>query len=65
MLDIRIPIGLLFAIMGVILLIFGFVSNKQIYDTHSLGMNINVIWGGVMLVFGAAMLALVRWKRQG
>ena len=64
MLDIRIPIGLMFTIFGVILLIFGLISDPKIYQMHSLGFNINLAWGGLMLIFGAIMLLLARWRRQ-
>jgi len=55
-LDIRLPIGLMFSLVGVLLLGYGLVSPKEIYDAHSLGININLIWGGVLVVFGALML---------
>jgi len=55
--DIRIPIGLLFVVLGIILAIFGFAT---IHDTEmyarSLGRNINLWTGGLMLFFGALML---------
>jgi len=55
-LDIRMPIGLMFSLVGVLLLGYGLASPKEIYDAHSLGININLIWGGVLVVFGALML---------
>ena len=55
-LDLRIPIGLLFSLLGVLLLGFGAVSDPAIYET-SLGFNVNLWWGLVMLAFGAIMLA--------
>lgn len=58
-LDIRLPIGLMFSILGLMLAIFGLVGDKTIYK-HSLGININLWWGLVMLVFGLVMLALGR-----
>ena len=58
-LDIRLPIGFLFTIFGVLLISFGTLSDKAIYE-RSLGININLEWGIVMLVFGAIMLALGR-----
>jgi len=58
--DIRIPIGLMFSIIGVILAVFGLFSNPRIYETHSLGLNVNLIWGVVLLVFGLLMLGLAR-----
>lgn len=58
-LDIRLPIGFLFAIFGVLLIAFGALSDPAIYQ-RSLGININLEWGVVMLVFGVIMLALGR-----
>lgn len=58
-LDIRVPIGVLFAILGLMLAIFGAFSDPALYAEHSLGININLMWGLVLLVFGAAMLVLV------
>jgi hypothetical protein len=59
--DLRLPIGIMFSLFGAMLVIFGAVSNKEIYETHSLGININLGWGAVLLVFGAAMLFLT-WR---
>jgi hypothetical protein len=56
--DLRFPIGIMFTIFGVILTVFGAMSDKAIYDQHSLGININLGWGLVLLVFGALMLGL-------
>ena len=53
-LDIRLPIGLMFLIFGVLILVYGFISDPAIYQ-RSLGVNINMIWGAVMLVFGLVM----------
>ena len=53
-LDIRLPIGLMFLILGVLILVYGFISDPAIYQ-RSLGVNINMIWGAVMLVFGLVM----------
>jgi hypothetical protein len=59
-LDIRIPLGLLFSVLGLILTVYGLVSDKAIY-ARSLGYDVNLIWGGVLLLFGLAMLALA-WR---
>ncbi len=59
-LDIRYPIGGLFAIIGAILAIYGLVSDPAIYE-RSLGININLWWGLVMFVFGAIML-IMAWR---
>lgn len=59
-LDIRLPMGLLFLLLGVILVVYGFISDPAIYVAHSLGQNVNLTWGAVFAVFGALMLWLAR-----
>ena len=61
--DLRLPLGIMFGLFGAMLVIFGAVSSKEIYETHSLGININLLWGAVLLVFGAAMLFLT-WNAR-
>jgi len=56
-LDLRLPIGLMFTIVGVLLIGFGLVSDGSIY-ARSLGINVNLWWGLVLCLFGLAMLAL-------
>jgi multisubunit Na+/H+ antiporter MnhG subunit len=58
-LDIRLPIGALFSLLGFVLAAFGLVSDKELYQ-RSLGVNINLLWGVVMLMFGLTMIALGR-----
>ncbi|MBX6358942.1 MAG: hypothetical protein IRZ03_02560 [Acidobacterium ailaaui] len=59
-LDLRIPMGLMFTIVGLILSSYGlFTRGSTIYE-RSAGMNINLIWGIVMLVFGVTMFFLGR-----
>ena len=58
-LDIRLPLGLLFAILGVLLMVFGFFSDPAIY-ARSLSINVNLVRGFVLLVFGSAFLFLGR-----
>jgi protein-S-isoprenylcysteine O-methyltransferase Ste14 len=53
-LDIRWPIGFIFTLYGVILLIFGATANPEMFES-SLGMNIDVWWGAGMLAFGLLM----------
>lgn len=53
--DLRLPLGLMFTLYGVMLTIYGLVSDKAIYQ-KSLGIDINLIWGFVLLVFGVLML---------
>jgi len=53
-LDIRVPIGLLFVILGALLALFGVFSDRILYE-RSLGIDINLWWGLVMLAFGIVM----------
>jgi hypothetical protein len=54
-LDVRLPIGLMFTFLGAMLSIYGILSPTAIYS-RSLGIDVNLWWGLVMLVFGAVML---------
>ena len=56
-LDIRFPIGGMFSIIGAILVVYGLVSDDVIYQ-RSLGINVNLWWGLVLLAFGLVMLGL-------
>jgi protein-S-isoprenylcysteine O-methyltransferase Ste14 len=58
-LDIRLPIGAMFTLFGLLLVVYGFVSDKAIYR-RSLGLNVNLGWGAVLLLFGFVMLILGR-----
>lgn len=59
MIDIRLPIGGLFAVLGTVLIVFGAVGDPAKY-AQSLGVNVNLYWGMVMLIFGLVMLGLGR-----
>jgi protein-S-isoprenylcysteine O-methyltransferase Ste14 len=61
-LDIRWPIGLMFSLVGALLVIYGFatVSDAEVYR-RSLDINVNLRWGLVLLVFGAWMLVMA-WR---
>ena len=52
-LDIRWPIGLMFTLIGALLVVFGLTKADQ---SIMLNININLIWGAVLLVFGVLML---------
>ncbi len=55
--DIRLPIGLVFSLVGILLTAFGVASNSAIYQ-RSLGINVNLYWGLVLLAFGILMVVL-------
>ena len=58
-LDIRLPIGLLFVTLGLLLVGFGLFSDPGLY-ARSLGHNVNLGWGVALLLFGGLCLFLGR-----
>ena len=56
-LDIRLPIGMMFSLLGAILAIYGLATggDSAMYKS-SLDTNVNLWWGFVLFVFGAVML---------
>jgi hypothetical protein len=60
-LDLRIPMGLMFTLTGTILTAFGLATreNTALY-VKSLGIDANLWWGMVLLVFGITMLVMGR-----
>ena len=59
--DIRLPIGMMFSVFGVLVGGYGAATRgSEMYTRHSLGINVNLWWGIVMLMFGAGMLLLAR-----
>jgi hypothetical protein len=58
-LDIRTPIGWLFTLIGALLILQGSFGAAPAQAAVS-GLNINIVWGGVLAVFGAGMLLLRR-----
>ncbi len=56
-LDIRLPIGMMFTLLGAILAIYGLATDSDVaMYTSSLDFNINLWWGLVLFVFGGVML---------
>jgi len=53
--DLRIPIGLMFTLFGTILAGVGLFGGAELVQ-QSLGINMNLWWGLVLLVFGGLML---------
>lgn len=65
-LDVRLPMGLLFLSLGLILAGYGVMAAPAIYAKHSLGQNVNLIWGVIFALFGGLMLWLsARAKKNG
>ena len=62
-LDIRLPLGLIFLITGAILILYGIVTYGSAIYQVSMGVNLNLIWGAVMALFGAGMLLAARRQR--
>jgi hypothetical protein len=56
-LDIRLPIGSMFTFIGLLLSIYGVVRPQS---SESVGININLTWGVVLLAFGIIMILLGR-----
>ncbi|MBM3404225.1 MAG: hypothetical protein FJY10_04980 [Bacteroidetes bacterium] len=63
--DIRLPIGAMFTLLGLLLTIFGLVtSSNDLMYLRSLGFNVNLWSGLLMLVFGLVLLFLTWRKRR-
>ena len=54
-LDIRIPLGMLFFILGMLMVGYGALTHGSDLYLISEGVNLNLIWGAVMALFGAGM----------
>jgi len=63
-LDIRWPIGLMFTLIGAMLVLYGLFtgSDTELYK-RSLAINVNLRWGLVLLAFGATVLILA-WRAK-
>lgn len=63
-LDIRIPIGALFLIIGAMLAGLGLFGAPRTLAGEALDVNIDLIWGAALAAFGVAMLALAASARR-
>ena len=57
--DIRIPMGLMFGVVGLLLVAAGLFGDASL-NVRSLGINIDLWWGAAMASFGGLMLWLAR-----
>ncbi len=77
-LDIRLPLGLIFLVIGGIMTVYGFVTRGSAIYERSLDVNLNLIWGLLMFLFGLTMYLVGRrqkwqddpvnprpWEREG
>jgi predicted membrane-bound mannosyltransferase len=64
-LDIRYPIGLMFGIIGAVMVVYGLLTGSDPMYQRSLGINVNVWWGAFLLAFGAVMLFFARKGDKG
>lgn len=62
-LDLRIPLGLMFLSIGLLLVGYGLLTWHSPMYLRSMGQNVNVIWGGMMSLFGLLMFLLARRAR--
>ncbi|HEY3990455.1 MAG TPA: hypothetical protein VGM02_14230 [Acidobacteriaceae bacterium] len=63
-LDIRIPLGLMFLVTGGMMALYGLFTRGSAIYQRSLDVNINLIWGVLMFVFGLVMYILGRRPRR-
>ncbi|MEP6730044.1 MAG: hypothetical protein ABJE10_05380 [bacterium] len=63
-LDVRVPIGALFSLLGVMLTVYGYLEPASSGPAFTKGGQINMWWGLVMLVFGVLMLLVARPARE-
>ncbi|HOI45814.1 MAG TPA: hypothetical protein PLX50_09400 [Candidatus Aminicenantes bacterium] len=62
-LDLKLPIGWLLSAYGLGLGIYGLLTGKEIYE-KSLGVNVNLVWGILMLVIGGGFLLTAFLKKK-
>jgi hypothetical protein len=62
-LDIRVPLGLIFLITGGIMSVYGLFTRGSAIYAKSMGVNLNLTWGVVMVVFGAVMFFVGRRQK--
>jgi hypothetical protein len=62
-LDIRIPLGLIFLIIGGIMSLYGLVTRHSAIYEKSLDVNLNLLWGAIMFLFGLTMFIIGRRQK--
>jgi hypothetical protein len=59
-LDVRLPLGLLFLAIGMLLACFGLATKGSDIYAKSMGVNLNLIWGSILMILGL----LAAWLGQ-
>jgi hypothetical protein len=62
-LDIRIPLGLIFLIIGGVMSLYGLVTRHSAIYEKSLDVNLNLLWGAIMFLFGLTMFIIGRRQK--
>jgi hypothetical protein len=62
-LDLKLPIGWLLSAYGVLLTAYGLLTGKEMYAI-SLGINLNLAWGLLMIAIGGSFLLTAFLKRR-
>ena len=61
--DLRIPIAIIFILLGAILAVYGFLAPQDIAPVD-LGIRVNLTWGVLMCVFGVCLGSLALFSRS-
>ncbi len=61
--DLKIPLGTLLTFYGILLLLYGILGPSDIYD-KSLHLNVNLMWGVLMIVVGGAFLLTAYFAKR-
>lgn len=60
-LDIRIPIGIVFTVTGLLIFVYGLIYRTPAPAGGSI--NVDAVWGAVLISFGSCMLLVSRRHR--
>ena len=65
MIDLRLPIGLFFLVVGIVLTGFGLISPHDVPNLNQ-SINIDLYWGVILLLFGGVMTVFgVKGQKAG
>ena len=64
--DLRVPVGILFLILGIILAVYGWWAPHDVAP-RDMGLRVNLLWGCFLAIFGLAMVgsaAIIRKRNE-